>query len=90
MNEFTLISVRHGIIEDNGQQYASLKVLQTGLEKKDGYVGLAIGKMKIKDSVLAQKIIDSVKVLPCSIKLQLEIDFAAGEKMTPIVVGFQL
>lgn len=90
MNEFTLIAVRHGTIEDNNQAYANLKVLQTGFEKSEGYVGLKVGKMKVRDSVLAQQIIDSVKSLPCQIKLKLEIDFGSAEKMTPIVTGFAL
>lgn len=90
MNEFTLIAVRHGIIEDNNQVYANLKVLQTGLEKSDGYVGLKTGKMKVNSSALAQQIIDSVKTLPCQIKLKLEIDFGSGEKMTPVVTGFSM
>lgn len=89
-NVFTLISVQHGVIEDNQQEYSSLKVLQEGLAEREGYKGLKTGKFKIKDRNLAQKIIDSINFLPTQIELSTEIDFGAGDKMVPIVTGFKM
>lgn len=92
-NIFTLISVQHGVIEDNQQEYASLKVLQDGLDEREGYIGLKVGKFKVKDRSIAESIRQSVKelnFLPIQIELTTEIDFGAGEKMTPIVTGFRI
>lgn len=87
--KFTLISVQHGVIEDNGQEYASLKVLQDGLETREGYVGLKVGKMKITDRKLAQQLIESISVLPIQIELDTEISFGSGDKMNVVVSGFK-
>jgi hypothetical protein len=89
-NKFTLISVQHGVIEDNNQEYASLKVLQEGLDQREGYIGLKVGKFKIKDRIIAQKIVDQVTTLPTTIELTTEIDFGAGDKMVPIVTDFKM
>lgn len=88
--KFTLISVQHGVIEDNGQEYASLKVLQEGLDQREGYIGLKVGKFKIKDRTIAQSLLEQVVELPTSIELTTEIDFGAGDKMVPIVTGFKM
>lgn len=89
-NKFTLISVQHGVIEDNQQEYASLKVLQDGLDQREGYIGLKVGKFKIKDRVIAQQIVEQVTYLPATIELTTEIEFGAADKMVPIVTGFKM
>lgn len=89
-NIFTLISVQHGMIEDNHQEYASLKVLQDGLDQREGYIGLKVGKFKIKDREIAQRLIDQITELPIKVELSTEIDFGAGDKMVPIVTGFKM
>lgn len=92
-NIFTLISVQHGVIEDNQQEYASLKVLQDGLDEREGYIGLKVGKFKVKDRATAESIRQAVKdlnILPLQVELTTEIDFGAGEKMTPVVTGFRI
>lgn len=90
MNQFTLISVRHGVIEDNGQEYANLKVLQDGIETSEGYAGLKVGKFKILDRKIADQLIKQIKVLPCKVELQTTVDFGSAEKMNIIVTGARL
>ena len=91
MQRFTFLSVREGVIDDNNQEYANMKVLEDGLGESDGFIGIKVGKFKIVDRAVAKRMIEGVRQVgkaPCQIDLDFNVEFKSGEAVVMVVKDF--
>jgi hypothetical protein len=85
---FQVLAIRHGVIEDNNQEYANVKVLQKELELSDGYKGVKVGKFKIVNRDLARQMLDKFKTPLQEFEFEFSTHFGSNEKIDLHVEAF--
>lgn len=92
----TVINVKHGTIEENGQDWAQVNILDNKTTSNDGFYGVQPAKLKMSTAnrnELALRMSSSLRKanlqMPVQMKLKLEQQLVSNE-MRMIVVDFDL
>lgn len=92
----TVINVKFGTIEENGQDWAQVNILDSKITSNDGFHGVQPAKLKVNTdnrnelaSRMSTQLRKSSVPMPCQMKLTLEQQLVANE-MRMTVVDFEL
>lgn len=92
----TVINVKHGTIEENGQDWAQVNIIDDKLTHNDGFYGVQPAKLKMDTknrNELANRLTTELRKgninMPCKVELELDQLLQAGE-MKMLVVGYSL
>ena len=92
----TVINVKHGTIDENGQDWAQVNILDDKVTSNDGFFGVQPAKLKVSTAnrnELATRMTSTLRKanipMPCKMKLKLEQQLVSNE-MRMTVVDFEL